>query len=208
MPGHRESCDISHLFTEVLQLCVLHSSFHSPVYLLLPPHSTSDTCKRLTLRYSVQNVGSKYQTIPKDSTFCCCSVVQLCPTCKELECSMDIAPQASLSFTVSLSLLKLMPIDSVMLSNHFTLCHPLLLLPSIIPSIRVFSKESALCIRWPKYWSFSFSISPFNGYSALISFSIDWFDLIAIQGTLKSLLQHHWLKALILLCSAFFMFQL
>ena len=100
------------------------------------------------------------------------------------------ACQASLSFTNSRSLLKLMAIESVIPSNHLILCHPLLLLPSIFPSIRVFSKESVL-IRWPKYWSFSFSISPSNEYSGLISFRIDWFDLLAVQGTLKSLLQHH-----------------
>ena len=109
--------------------------------------------------------------------------------CKELECSTDTALQASLSLTVSLSLLKLMPIDWLMLSNHFTLCHPLLFLPSIFPSISVSSIESDLHIRWSKYWSFSFSISPSNEYSGLISFSIDWFDLITVQGTLKSLLQ-------------------
>ena len=96
--------------------------------------------------------------------------------------------QASLSFTISLSLLKLVSIESVMPSNHLTLCCPLLLLPSIFPSIRVFSSESALHIRWPKYWSFSFSISPSNEYLGLISFRIDWFDLLAVQGTLKGLL--------------------
>ena len=101
------------------------------------------------------------------------------------------AHQASLSFTISQMLLKLMSTESVMLSNHLILCHPLLLLPSIFPSIRVFSKESTLRIRWPKYWSFSFSISPSNEYSGLISFRIDWFDLLAVQETLKSLLQHH-----------------
>ena len=95
-----------------------------------------------------------------------------------------------------------------MLSNHLILCHPLLLLPLIFPSIRVFSSELALCIRWPKYWRFSFSISPANEYSGLISFGIDWFDLRAVQGTLKSLLQHHNLKASILWHSAFFMVQL
>ena len=93
-------------------------------------------------------------------------------------------------------------------SKHLILCHPLLLLPSIFPSIRVFSNESVLCIRWPKYWSFSFNISPFNEYSGLISFRIDWFDLLAIQGTLKSLLQHHSSKASVLRCSAFFIVQL
>ena len=101
------------------------------------------------------------------------------------------ACQASLSITNSWSLLKLMSIALVMPSNHLILCRPLLLPPSIFPSIRVFSKESVLHIRWPRYWSFSFSISPPNEYSELISFSIDWFDLLAVQGTLKSLLQHH-----------------
>ena len=118
------------------------------------------------------------------------------------------AHQAFLSLTISWSLLKLMAIESEMLSNHLILCHPLLLLPSIFPSIRVFSNELALCIRWPKYWSFSFTISPSNEYSGLISFRIDWFDLLAGWGTLKSLLQHYSSKASILLCSAFFMVQL
>ena len=116
-------------------------------------------------------------------------------------------PQASLSITNSQSLLKLMSIESVMSSN-LILIHPLLLPPSIFPSIRVFSNESVLRIRWPKYWSFSFSISPFSEYSGLISFRIDWLDLLAIQGTLKSLHQHHSSKALILWHSAFFIVQL
>ena len=106
--------------------------------------------------------------------------------------------QASLSITNSQSLLKLTSIKLVMPSNHLILCYPLLLLPSIFPSIRVFSNESVLCIRWPKYWSFSFSISPSNKYSGLISFKIDWLDLLAVQGTLKSLFQHHSSKASIL----------
>ena len=118
------------------------------------------------------------------------------------------AHQASLSFTISQSLLKLMSIESVMPSNHLILCHPLLLLPWIFPSIRIFSKETVLCIRWPKYWSFSFSISPFNESSGLISFRIDCLDLLAVQGTLKSLLQHHSSKASILRCSAFFILLL
>ena len=117
------------------------------------------------------------------------------------------ARQASLSFTISLSLLKFMSTETVMPSNHLILCHPLLLLPSIIPSIRVFANESALHIRWPKYWSFSFSISPSNEYAGLISFRIDWFDL-AVQGTFKSLLQHHSSKASILWHSTFVMVQL
>ena len=115
------------------------------------------------------------------------------------------AGQASLSITSSWSLLKLMSIKSVKTSNHLRLCHPLLLLLSIFPSIRVFSSESVLCIRWPKYWSFSISISLSNEYSELISFRMDWLDLLAVQGTLRSLLQHQSSKASILWCSAFFM---
>ena len=118
------------------------------------------------------------------------------------------AHQAALSITKSQSLFKLMSIESVMPSNHLILCRPLLLLSSIFPSIRVFSSESVLHIRWPKYWSFSFSISPSNEYSGLISFRIHWFDPLAVQGTLKSLLQNHNSETSILRCSAFFMFQL
>ena len=118
------------------------------------------------------------------------------------------ARQVSLSITNSQSLLKLMSIELVMPSNHLILCRPLLLPTSIFPSIRVFSKESALCIRWPKYWSFSFNISPSNEYSGLISFRMDWLDFLAVQGTLESLLQHHSSKASILQCSASFIVQL
>ena len=118
------------------------------------------------------------------------------------------ARQASLSITNSPSLLKLMSIESVMPSNHPILCHPLLLPPSVFPSIRVFSNESVLHVRWPKYWSFSFSISPSKEYSGLISFTMDWLDLLVVQGTLKSLLQHHSSKASILWHSAFFIVQL
>ena len=117
------------------------------------------------------------------------------------------ARQASLSISNSQNLLKVMSIELLMPSNHLILCHPLLL-PSIFPSIRVFSNESVLCIRWPKYWSFSFSISPSNEYSGVISFRMDWLDLLAVQGTLKSFLQHHTSKASILWCSAFFRVQL
>ena len=117
------------------------------------------------------------------------------------------AGQAFLSITNSWSLLKLMSIESVMTSNHFILCGPLLP-PSIFASIRVFSNESILCIRWPKYWSFSFSISPSNEYTGLISFRMNWLDLLAVQGTLKSLLQHHSSKVSILRHSAFFIIQL
>ena len=132
---------------------------------------------------------------------CCCSVPQSCLT---LCHPITTARQASLSFAISWSLLKLMPIESVMPSNRLILCHPLLLPPSIFPSIRVFSNESALRIRWPKYWSFSFNISPSNKHVGLISFRMDWLDLLAVQRTLKSLLQHHSSKASVLWCSAFF----
>ena len=129
------------------------------------------------------------------------SVAQLCLTlCDPMDCS-------TLGFPAYL-LLRLMSIESVMPSNHLILCHPLLLLPSIFPSIRVFSNESVLWLRWPKYWSFSFSTSPSNEYSGLISFRIDWLDLLALQGAFKRLLQHHSSKASILHCSAFFMIQL
>ena len=114
----------------------------------------------------------------------------------------------SLSLTISRRLLKFMSTELVMASNHFILCHPLLLLTSVFLSIRIFSNEVDLLIRWPKYWSFNFSISPYNEYSGLISFRMDWLDLLAVQGTLKSLLQHHSSKASILQCSAFFMVQL
>ena len=118
------------------------------------------------------------------------------------------ALQASLSTTSSQNLLKLMFIELMMPSNHLILCCPLLLLPSIFPSIRVFSNKSVLRIRWPEYWSFSFNISPSNEYSGLISFRMDWLDLLAVQGTLKSLLQQHSSKASILWCSAFFIIQI
>ena len=118
------------------------------------------------------------------------------------------AHQASLSFTISHSLLKHMSSELVILSSHLVLSRPLLLLRSMCPSIRVFSNESALRVRWPKYWSFSFSVSPSNEYSGLVSFRIDWFDLLVVQGTLKSLLQHHTSKASILQHSAFLMVQL
>ena len=119
-----------------------------------------------------------------------------------------IACQVFLSITNSWSLLKLMSIETVIPSNYLILCRPLLLLASIFPSIRVFSNQSVLSIRWPKHWSFSFSISLSNEYSGLISFRLDWLDLVAVQGTLKSLLQHHRIKASILQCSTFFIVQL
>ena len=118
------------------------------------------------------------------------------------------ACQASLSITNSWSLLKVTSIESGIPSKHLIICHPLLFLPSTFPTIRIFSNESVLRIRWPKYWRFSFSISPSNEYSRLISFRVDWFDFLTVQGTLKSLLQHHSSKASTLQCSAFFMVQL
>ena len=136
------------------------------------------------------------------------SSVQLLRHVRFLATPWIAARQASLSITTFQSLLKLMSIESVMPSKHLILCHPLLLLPSVFPSIRVFSNESALHIRWPKYWSFTFNISPSNEHPRLISFRMDWLDLLAVQGTLKSLLQHHSSKAPILRCSAFFIVQL
>ena len=133
---------------------------------------------------------------------CCCSVAKLCPTLATLWTTVC---WVSLSFPSSQSLHKLIAIELVMPSNHLILCHPLLL-PSAFPSIRVFSNESALCIRWSKYWSFS--NNPSNEYSGLISFRIDWFDFLAAQGTLESLLQHYSLKASVLQHSVFFMVQL
>ena len=121
---------------------------------------------------------------------------------------MTAARQSSLSITNCRSLPKPMSIELMMPSNHLILCRPLLILPSLFPSIRLFSNESVLHIRWPKYWSFSFNISPSNEYSELISFKMDWLDLLLVQGTLRSLLQHHSSKALILQHSAFFVVQL
>ena len=131
-----------------------------------------------------------------------CLVPQSCPT---LQDPMNAACQAFLSLTISHSLFKLVSIESMMPSNHLILCHPLRVLPSVFPSIRVFPNELALCIRWPKNWSFSFSVSLSSVYSGLISLRIDWFDLHVVQGTLKNLLQHHSLKASVLRRSAFFM---
>ena len=138
----------------------------------------------------------------------CCSSVQSLSHVQLFVTPRTTARQASLSTTNSQSLLKLMSIESVMPPNHLILCHPLLLPPSIFPSIRVFSNESALRIRWPKYQSFSFSVSLSNEHPGLISFQMIWLDLLAVQGTLKSLLQHHSSKASILRCSAFFIVQL
>ena len=136
------------------------------------------------------------------------SSVQLLSHVRLFATPWTAAYQASLSITISQSLLKLMSIESVMPSNHLILCRPLLLPPSIFPSISIFPNESVLHIRWPEYWSFSFSISPSNEYSGMISLRTGWLDLLTVQGTLKSLLQHHSSKASILQCSAFFIVQL
>ena len=135
------------------------------------------------------------------------SSVQLLSSVQLFASPWTAANQTSLSITNALSLLKLVSIESVMPSNHLILCHPLLLLPSVFPSIRVFSNESVLHIRWPKYCSFSFSISPSNEHSGLISFRMDWLDFLAVQGTLKSLQQHHRSKASVVRHSAFFIIQ-
>ena len=155
-------------------------------------------------KWSCRNQSSLLQTILQSYSHQDSSVQFSCSVVSDSVIPWTSGHRASLSITNSQSLLKLMSVKSVMPSNHLILCHPLLLLPSIFPSIRVFSNESVLCIRWPKYWSFSFSISLANEYSGLISFRIDWFDLLAVQGTLKSLLQHHSLKASILWRLAFF----
>ena len=138
-----------------------------------------------------------------------CSSVQFsCSVMSDSVTPWSAACQASLSITNSQSLLKLMSIGLMMPSNHLILCHPFLLLPSIFPSIRVFSNKLVLSNRWPKYWSFSFSISPSNEYLRLISFRMNWLDLLAVEGTLKSLLQHHSSKASVLQCSVFFIVKL
>ena len=155
-------------------------------------------------KVAMENEEERKLTVPKSSGFSLRSLshVPLFVT------SWTSARQASLSIPNSLSLLKLMSVASVMPSNHLILCRPLLFPPSIFPSIRLFSNESVLCIRWPKYWSFSFDISPSNDCSGLISFRMDWLDLLAVQGTLNSLLQHHSSKASILQCSALFIVKL
>ena len=150
----------------------------------------------------LENVNTNCSGGGNKVNVCVCLVVQSLSHVQLFTTPWTTAHQASLSFTISQSLLKLMSIEPVMPSSHLILYHPLLLLPSVFPSIRIFSSELALCIRWPKYWSFS--ISPSDEYSGLISFRMDWFDLLPVQGTL----QHRSLKASVLRCSAFFMVQL
>ena len=157
----------------------------------------------------MENLGPEEKTNKSECTFKKAFVVVVVQSLSQVwlfENPLTAAHQASLSFTISQGLLKLMSMELVMPSNHLILCRPLLLLPSIFPSIRVFSNESSLCIRWPNDWSFHFSISPSNAYLGLISFKIDWFDLLVVQGTLKSLLQYN-LKASVLRHSAIFMVQ-
>ena len=160
-----------------------------------------DTC-HIILSVEWEEMPEKICIVVLSSLFMTLSHVWLFVT------TLTATRQASLSLTNSQSLLKLMSIKSVMPNNYLILCHPFLLPSSIVPSIRVFSSESVLWIKWPKYWSFSFNISPSNEYSGLISFRMDWLDLLAVQGTLKSLLQHHSSKASILWRSAFFIVQL
>ena len=164
--------------------------------------------KREDKRRKVMLVRQKLNKRNKSNSQAQFSSVQLLSRLQLFATPWTAAHQASLSITSSRSLPKLMSIELVMTSNHLILCRPLLLLPSIFPSIRIFSYKSALHIRWQKYWSFNFSISPSNEHSGLISFRMDWLDLLAVQGTLKSLLQHHSSKPSILLCSAFFIVQL
>ena len=178
------------------------------------PHQITLPLPKRTVFYLLVSIQPSSTCLPILILSCCSWSFSLVSSVQSLSCvrlfvtSWTSACQASLSITNSQSLLKLMSIESVMPSNHLILCCPLLLLLSIFPSIRVFSSELILHIRWLKYWSFRFSISPFNEYSGLTSFRMDWFDLLAVQGTLKSLLQNHSSKASILQRSAFFVVQL
>ena len=177
----------------------------------LPHISFSSSCQyqkasSSTRLFKSTNIGDFYSLFPPFSVLFV--VVQLLSCIWLFETTWTAAHQAPLSFTISRSLLEFVSAESVILSNQLILCYPLLLLPPIFPSISVFTSESTFCVRWPKYWSFSFSISPSNDYLGLISFRVAWFDLLEVQGTLKSLLQHHNSKESILRCSAFFMVQL
>ena len=179
-----------------------HHNLHHP--LLIPP-SIFPSIKVFSKESVFPSGHQSIEVSASARTFCCCSVNQLCPTLCD---RIDSACQASLSYTISQSLFKLMSIDMVMPPNNLIFCHPLLLLTSVFPSVMVFSNESDLHIRWPKYWNFSFSISPSKEQTGRISFRMDWLDLLAVQGTLKSLLQHHSSEASVLWPSAFFIVQL
>ena len=170
------------------------------------PVAQTQSCTSHTSGYLLPFCDQPFPAEPISHIFVV--VVQLPSHVQFFETPQTAAHQASLSLTISWSSPEFISIESVMLSNHLIPCHPLFLLPSIFPSIRVFSNKSTLCKRWTKYWHFSFSISASNEYSGLTSFRIDWFDLLAVQGTLKSLLQHHSSKASILWHSTFFMVQL
>ena len=211
--GHKES-DRAWQLNSITTLLTLeiHLQVGAGIFRLVPPVGVSRPIiflycsfylfflKNMLHIKNLKNSGYTYMC-----SFQFSSVTQSCPTLCD---PWTATRQASLSITNSRSLPILMSIESVMPSNNLILCHPLLLLPSIPPSIRVFSNGSALHIRWPNYWSFSFNISPSNEHSELISFRMDWLDLLAVQGTLKSLLQHHSSKASILQCSALFIVQL
>ena len=174
------------------------------LFLVLKGISIPFSTVRVSVYIPTNSVGGFPFVHSLSSIYCLFSSVQLLSRVRIFVTPWNAAHQASLSISKSRSLLKL--IESVMPSNHLILCRPLLLPPSIFLSIRVFSNVSVLCIRWPKYWIFSFSISPSSEYSGLISFRMDWLDLLAVQGTLKSLLQHHSSKASILWRAAFFVF--
>ena len=187
----------------------LHRNEYSPVYSMKPPSLWQQNQKKIAQKRKLQaNITDDIEAIILNKTLSSWIHNQFSSVQSLSHVQLFVTPwiaacQASLSITISRSLPRLMSIESVMPSNHLILCHLLLLPPSIFPSIRVFSNESNLWIMWPNYWSFSFKISPSNKYSGLISFRMDWLDLLAVQGTLKSLLHHHSSKAPILQCSAF-----
>ena len=187
----------NHLICAVYQTA---SSFWGPIFSSLNGNNSTSLVRTAIYLYFVSLVDTHLTTVKPLVVVQSLSHVWLCVT------PCTATHQASLSFTISRSLLKLMSIELMIPSNYHTLCRPLLLMASILLSVRVFSNESTLRIRWPEYWSFS--ISPSNEYSGLISFRFDWFDFLAVQGTLKCLLQHHSLKAFILRFSSFFMIQL
>ena len=188
----------------------MHASLNAgtPVHIVLSLKASSIIWRSFHIRAWRAVLFFLTETLNEHINFTLFSSVQLLSRVRLFATPWTPACQASLSITSSWSLLKFMFLELEISSNHLILCDPFLLLLSIFPSIRVLSNESVLCIRWPKYWSFGFSNSPSSEYSGLISFRMDWLDLLAVQGTLKSLLQHHSSKASILRCSVFFMVQL